>query len=578
MVLVGISPLSAGSDFVAPAEGPVAFRRDKVPLPVESMAQLSHDLVTLADGIDAETALNRRAAAQMLALAVALDPGNGEARKLIGEFEKGGHTAAADTVALATAREKIRESLAWLKTPDAGPQGTALAACLGDILALSDPTGPQAQALAANGEQGAWGKWIPPVSAYEPPPEVANTDEPKSADPTAAAPAILLPNAQVLTPLWVKTGDEETPAWVFLPRPLEMNARILETPLEGGEPAPFSLVLGSPENAAALEPAARPILALLKKRFPALPANARISIGGKAFDAQVVSRHRPIHNAAATVLAISALTGREPEATIIGDLDANGDFVLPTGFWDQLRSLEGGAGGRLVVPAEAAKYLPSMLALEKPGFFFQYEILLAKNLDELLDYSAKVPAESVAGVLTKFREIREKSVGQQAGLFVANAFVRRRLADLAQEAPYHFSSRMLAIQGAGSRPILVPRLVLASEIRRAIEPMEWIPKWEGTEIDAAAVKQLGASYKSCDTALQALKRYAQKEDLPLFELAETAVTAIRPLERAARSRGLEYEVIAAVLPSHKALVTAHAAAARELANAIGEPVAAPEPK
>ena len=58
--------LVAGN-FAVPAEGPVAFRRDRLPLDAGTMAELSRQLVTLAEGLSAETAVNRRAAAQVLA-------------------------------------------------------------------------------------------------------------------------------------------------------------------------------------------------------------------------------------------------------------------------------------------------------------------------------------------------------------------------------------------------------------------------------------------------------------------------------------------------------------------------------
>ena len=73
--------------FAPPAEGPVAFRRDRIPLDAEAMAGLSRQLATLAEGLDFKTAANRRAAAQMLALAVTLDPANSKTRELIARFQ-----------------------------------------------------------------------------------------------------------------------------------------------------------------------------------------------------------------------------------------------------------------------------------------------------------------------------------------------------------------------------------------------------------------------------------------------------------------------------------------------------------
>ena len=78
-------------------------------------------------------------------------------------------------------------------------------------------------------------------------------------------------------------------------------------------------------------------------------------------------------------------------------------------FWYQLQALGKGKGQRLVLPAEAAAYLPSILAMEKPEFFFDYEVLLASDFKQLLDLTAKKPKEPLASATAKFREIRERA-------------------------------------------------------------------------------------------------------------------------------------------------------------------------
>ena len=81
------------------------------------------------------------------------------------------------------------QDLAWLETPEAGSQGHALAACLADVLLISDPKYPNPGTLPAAGERGAWSGWIPDLAAYEAPvvPEVVPSDEPvtEKAKPTS---------------------------------------------------------------------------------------------------------------------------------------------------------------------------------------------------------------------------------------------------------------------------------------------------------------------------------------------------------------------------------------------------------
>ena len=77
------------AEFVPPAEGPVPFRRDKLPVDVDTMTALSRQVTVLAEAEAGETAEQRRAVAQMAALALALDPSNRQARDLVAAAEKG---------------------------------------------------------------------------------------------------------------------------------------------------------------------------------------------------------------------------------------------------------------------------------------------------------------------------------------------------------------------------------------------------------------------------------------------------------------------------------------------------------
>ncbi len=557
-----------GGDFAAPAEGPVAFRRDKLPLDTDMMAGLAEQLATLADGLDPKTAAERRGAAQMLALSVALDPANRQARGLIADFTGQVHTVAAEAGKIETARARIWQTLGWLETPAAGEHGHALAACLKDVIIISDPQDPRGETLRASGERGAWAGWIPALSAYN------STEAAKSPDETAGTePAIpagpALAQAQVATPLWAANPKAGPGNWRLATAPLRMSAEKSEAV------TPFSLTIGPPETAAAFSALNTELIKLLQKEHGALPPGIHVTLSGDALAASAQSKKRQSISAAAAVLASSAVTGREPDATIIGMIDETGAFTLPTGFWDQLQSLGTGTGGRLVLPAAAAEYLPSMLALERPQIFFEYEILLAANFQELLDLSAKSPAESVAKVASQFREIREKSGSQPVGQYVGNPFVRRRLMEIAQEAPYHSSARLLAVQGAGNRPAFVIRRVLVSELRRAIEPMGWVMKHTSTTYDEAAIAQLGTTFETCRTRVDALLRYADKNDRELVAQVQDLVTKLRPLERAAKARGYSYDVAEGVTAAQTAVLRAYTGVSEQLMSDPGETEAAP---
>ncbi len=560
-------------NFAIPSEGPVAFRRDKVPLDAETMAVLSRQLVTLAQGWKAETAAERRTAAQMLALATALDPGNAKAREVLADFENGSHAPATDADQQEKSRKRIWQNLAWLETPEAGAHGQALAACLADVMTAADPQDPRAQALRSRGERGAWKSWIPGLAAYETKPPVETQLPPDKIE--VAQTDILLAKARVITPLWKLVAKTNPLKWSLSPGRVEMAAK--RVPAEDGEPKPFALVLGSEANDETLAPLIPPLLKLLESHHGSLPADGRVVISSPALEESLVSKKRQSISAAAAVLASSAISGREPEATIIGLLDETGAFKLPSGFWNQLESLGPGNGGRLVLPAAAAEHLPSLLALERPQIFFDYEIVLASNFKELLDLTAKTPEGTFAKVSTQFHEIREKIGTQPLGQYIANPFIRRRLAEISSEAPYHYSAKLLAIQGAGNRPIFVTRAVLSAELRRAVEPLDWLVKQSVGAYDDSQIERLAATYETCHDQVERLKRYAEKNDRTWVERVQDMVTTIRQIDRAAKSRSDSYDMLTAVTQAHAAFLHAYAGVAEELASASGEVAVTPEP-
>lgn len=564
--------LSAGN-FVPPAEGPVAFRRDRVPLDADAMASLSRDLVTLASGLDAESAVNRRAAAQMLALATALDPGNSKAREVISKFEKGRQSPDADAQQLENSRKRVRRDLEWLGSPEAGSQGQALAACLNDVMIISDPKHPGAEA----GERGAWKYWIPDLTAYEPVPEKKEAASEDSADDTAevAGSGFLLEKAQVFTVVWKQDEKSDRMKLEQGVVPLQMLAEMRKNPED--EERPLSISLGFRVSKTAGSELTNTLLGLLRKQNGTLPVGGMIRIGSPDKVVLVMPPKRQSISAAAAVLTSAAISGIEPDATIIGEVDESGAFKLPPGFWSQLQSLGAGTGGRLILPAAAAEYLPSMLALERPQLFLEYEVLLASDFQELLWLSAKTPDEATARFMANFREIREKANLQSIGQYVANTFVRRRLVEIMQEAPFHYSAKMLAIQGAGNRPAFIPRIILAAELRRAIEPMEWLVVRRESELDPKELNQLGETYDACRPQVDQLFRYAEKDDRGLLSQVQTMVDGIRTLDRNARARGDSYDVRMSVLSAYTTLSLAYRDVTAELARLIGDPPPVPTP-
>jgi len=573
-------------EFAPPAEGPVAFRRDKIPLEVAAMTELSQQLEVLARGLNPSTAAARRGAAQLLALALALDPVNAKARELIADYQQKRHQPAADAGQLEHIRARILQHVTWLETVAAGSQGQALAACLKDVLIIADPKHPQA------GEIGAWAGWVPDLSAYETK-VVANnatSSNPRPRVLPSAKREILLSKAQVHTLLWRRIGKEGSSNWQLASAPLHMLATKVDESREGR--TPFSIVIGSGQDAGLFAPTSAALTKLLAKHHESLPPACRISINSKELEQSIQSRKLQSISAAAAVLASAAVTGREPEAIIIGQIDETGAFKLPTGFWDQLQALRKGSGQRLVLPADAASWLPAILAMENPGFFLEYEVLLAANFKELLDLTAKTPADALGKATAQFRGICERVGTQDVRQYIANRFVRQRLGEIMQEAPFHFSAKMLLIQASGNRPTLFERMVLAAELRRAIEPMDWIAKkaalvyspWSAKpengipannsgsyEFSSPEIAKFSQTRDLCRTRVDGLEHHAEKNDRELLDSTRKVIDAIRNLERATRTRGYTYVVSDAIRSACGELITQHKQLSEELARDVGEP-------
>ena len=542
-LLAGLALCVHAADFAPPTSAPAPFRRDRIPLAVGTMTGLSRSLETIARALPGETAAERQAAARALALAMALDPANEEPRKLLDIYQNGGSADEPDASALAGSQARIWQLIAWLETPEAGTNGQSLAFCLKDVMAVADPKHPRSAALREAGEKGSWSGWVPDIDAYESR-ESAAKPEPESPQPELTTPKprvvsqLRLPEASVHAVFQYQTGTGDSAKWTLGVAPLQMTATRRG---EEGVP-PFSIMLGYGGGAEEMMKSSRTIQRLLEKQHGDLPAGIRIRIGGREFERARSSGRFPSVTAAAAVLASAAITGREPEAVIIGQVDETGAFTLPPRFWDQLQALGPGNGRKLVLPATAADWLPSLIAMENPGFFLDHEVLLANDFRQLLELSAKVPEGAAADAAAKFREIRARAEGQDVRSYLANRFVRERLDEIVKAAPFHASAAMLLLQGDITRPRMVTRAALASELRLATEPMEWITNIGYPTPDDPQTAKFSGIHDACKERIDRIERYTDKTDLDLLERARASVSALRRVDRAARGRGESYTV------------------------------------
>ena len=578
-----LAPLCAGT-FLPPADGPVPFRRDRIPLEASAMSELSTQLVILAREATMTEPAELRRVAQTLALALALDPANHKARALVASCQQDGDQNRGLLNPLDRPRHKITRSLAWLETPAAGTDGAALAACLRDVLSLPAPNQPPGT------EQGKWSGWVPELAAYEAQIAKASAPNPNKLAPgpsTQPSREIHLTQAKVHTVLWHKVASNDpVSTWVLAMTPLHMTAK--KTDEDKSWKPPLAIALGPPGTEEAFATTNTLLLNLLKKHHDPLPVGYKIFINCPELEQSLPTgqtRKRQSLSAAAAVLASAAVTGHEPEAIILGQVDESGAFKLPTGFWEQLMALGKGTGQRLILPAAAATCVPCMLALERPGFFLEYEVLLAEDFKHLLMLSAKTPDEAQQKIHSQFHEIHDRIGSQDIHQYIANRFVKQRLGEIVQQSPNHFSAKMLLVQASGNRPILVTRPVLAAELQRTLEPLDGLVRtaelvhapWENggngkvTEFTAADQTKMLPSMELCRSRIDALEHYAERKDHDLVDRTRRAITSVRALDKAVRMRGPSYQVSAAVHTACSEFLSAHKQLTEQLATESATP-------
>ncbi len=587
-ILLASSTWLQGADFIAPAEGPVPFRRDQIPLDVPKIAELSNQLESLVLGLDRDLIEHRRAAAQMLALATALDPSNTSARQLITDFQLGNSPPNPQAGEIATARTNIRTTTAWLKSTEAGPNANNLAACLADVLAVSDPQHPESETSSANGESGQWAKWVPTLAAYErkeiAPAEISAPLEEleESPAPTSSPSPVALATAEIESVLWTlpKLGNSERETiFTLVPATLKVQAsssadHSSELSIRC-EPAPVSVTLGP----------ASIFQTLLKTQNPDAKLAVQLTFSSPAF-AVKIDRENPRFrfptlpsgtvNAAAATLAHAAITGQVPDATIIGLLNEQGEFIPGDDFWDQIMALSQNRSNakRLIIPTTAEPSILAILALEKSGFFFDFEVISASNFTQLLALSSAKLAAPEAAASAKFHEIREKSLTQATARYVSNPYVRRRLAELATTAPHHLSAKMLGIQGSGKRPLRVHRQVIIPMLRKTLEPIgRFIKQQRGNYLAAnTPILRYPEPFRE---ALAQVEPYVEKSDLPLFAKAQEVLTALRALERASRAADRDFYAQPELENALSHLITIYQLHAPEFNIHTGKPKAQP---
>jgi hypothetical protein len=531
----------AFGNFIAPSDN-APYRRDQLPIDVDTMKQLSQQLSLLCATLPTGDPAAQRTAAQFLALAQSLDPVNRQAENMREIFEKQHDSPVPPQTDVQLAKSRAWRTQSWLATEEAGHDGKILALCLGDVLAQVDP----GHTSAANfrSEKGQWTDWVArkedfekkdvPATAVDEDPDEEMTDEKKTEDENLDQEAsFALQTATVATPLMIY--NEAAKRYDLKLTPVTMTHRI------DSEQTEFRYDLSDVDEER-IRPALRSIntrtLPWLKKTVGELPTGGVIVLSTPFKEAYSVRKNNDHLSAAAAVLAHAALTGQEPAGVVIGIVTSDGKLKLPKNGWQQIRSLSAAPPTRVVLPRSAAELLPSLLTMDELSFFMKHDIFLAENIDELIAFSKKTPDAAMAAALSNFAVVREKATSS-IGPFVANPIVRARLEGIASAMPSYGSVQFLLMQARGRRPSQLSDLVVAHEIRLALSPLQQIAEMyqeENGEQNITSSSVL-AAHESSRAILDPLDRLVPSSSRALYaqatDLSNTARTLARAIKKVA---------------------------------------------
>jgi len=516
--LMAVSVFAAGP-FPMPKEGPVPFRRDRLPLDADTLRGLAGELVVLGQSLNGETSEGRHAAAQSLALALALDPINPNAREALESFDKD-RPAGEKTSVPPSAR--IRQLTSWLESEEAGEEARGLAACLRDVLAAVElPENPSAA------QKGAWQGWVPELAAYRP--VEAAPDKPEVETPgVSQGSALARREGAVFAPLWAHHGELKRDVFQ------KVKVSMKELPPhenESTQPGSFRVELQGAHGAFA--ETGKMLSAVVGKLHDGQLPTARLglNLGKGAFP----DRPDAGLSAAAVVLMDAAVSGREPAGIVIGRIEKSGKLVSPPHLADRLLALAGGDGGRLVLPREAEPLLAFIPVLAGQDFFLKYEVIYASNVQELVERATSKPTGAAGEASELFAGIRSKA-GNPSGVgsYVANRFVRQRLAEVFQKFPDHASARLLWQQGGGEVPLKLARPVIAAEISRSLDALTWLTALDANE--TIQVRKLEQAQETCRNEIERIERYVATDDRALLDRYREVLQSIRAFAREVRER------------------------------------------
>lgn len=508
--------------FVAPREGGEPFRRERVPLDVDTMNQLSRQLGFLAASVERAGPEGQRLRAQLLGMARVLDPANRAAREMLRELGEGREIERSHEMDFQRVLAAGWELEEWLSSEPAGVDGRALGACLREVLGELAPDHPRA--VRADAQAARWDGWVAPPEAFVDPPEPGPAEPPPPKE--AWKPALEVATADFPVVLLDREKNETRVIVASL------VARAVAKPNQGGR---LEVEFGS-ERATAAKLAAL-LGPLLERRHGEEVRGMKLVFSLPKGVPYSTARNDLVLSGAAFLAGEALITGKLPTAVVLAEVGADGSLGLPQRFWELLARIESLDGRRWLMPAKAVDRFPAMLTLGRSGFFMKHEVLLAKDADGLASLAPLPLSGEMPEALARFEEIQRVGKRSSLGSFVANPHTQARLRQVVADEPRHASARMLAQRGTpGGWPRFLPREVAASELLRAIEPI-------GKAINVQPIllreDTIDRAVDECREQLDEIHSVLELDDRELHEAVEDLLKPVAQVTKSVRKKTVQ---------------------------------------
>ncbi len=511
------SALVAEPKYVPPREDTPLIRRDELPLDVASLGLVSKQLGTLAADKALSSPQDYRAAAQLLALALRLNPANTSAARTNSALAEGKKPAPTSEKARAAAAAYLWQTGEWLLLNEENPEARKLGQFIIAPLSQLDPAHALPEKAKPAGQD-----WLGAIAslqdfgATEPTPD---EPEKKPEKPTgffrktaASRPQPAVGTYAMLQRIEKKYGptiikgkpnprnNYSAPGSVYplslqivdkdkLPDPYRKKITPGDPQAFGyfprGEiPAESLFILQHPVSlgvAATLESRLR---AFFQTRGTTLPEDKLylVNTSGRSQSSKAIlqsqSRRRgrglslPEENlpnlVAPIALMLDACISRQnpkENTVLLANLNPDGTLGTPDRCWILLTEItEHQPGLRVVLPASAEPLLSAYLPLDMPGKLLETEFILANTYEEARPFLFEGENEpaGIAKARGIWQEVRDKQPdGMATAKYLTLSGVHAKLAEALKASPRNISAKQLYQFGGENKPTRLKTKVTA---------------------------------------------------------------------------------------------------------------------